>query len=90
MGRFEAVPDNLSPEEILAQAKAAAKDAADMLTLREPKSKVGEKSGSQYIHTINTGIYRVNTCTRIYRVANNFKTPGAMWAPNLSSFTSPH
>ncbi|XP_022346222.2 bromodomain-containing protein 7-like isoform X1 [Crassostrea virginica] len=41
LGRFEAVPDNLSPEEILAQAKAAAKDAADMLTLREPKSKFG-------------------------------------------------
>lgn len=40
MGRFEAIPDNLSPEEILAQAKAAAKDAADMLTLREPKSRV--------------------------------------------------
>lgn len=40
LGRFEAIPDNLSPEEILAQAKAAAKDAADMLTLREPKSRV--------------------------------------------------
>ena len=26
----------------------------------------------------------------IYRVANNFKTPGAMWAPNWSSFTRPH
>ena len=49
MGRFEAVPDNLSPEEILAQAKAAAKDAADMLTLREPKSKVGEKSNILYM-----------------------------------------
>ena len=24
------------------------------------------------------------------RVANNFKTPGAMWAPNWSSFTGPH
>ena len=24
------------------------------------------------------------------RVANNFKTPGAMWAPNLSCLTSPH
>lgn len=41
LGRFEAIPDNLSPEEILAQAKAAAKDAADMLTLREPKSRFG-------------------------------------------------
>ena len=25
-----------------------------------------------------------------YRVANNFKTSGAMWAPNFSRFTSPH
>ncbi|XP_061197403.1 bromodomain-containing protein 7-like [Saccostrea echinata] len=41
LGRFEAIPDNLSPEEILAQARAAAKDAADMLTLREPKSRFG-------------------------------------------------
>ena len=40
IGRFEAVPDNLSPEEILAQAQAAAKDAAEMLTLRQPRSKV--------------------------------------------------
>jgi len=31
----------LTPEEILAQAQAAAKDAADMLTLRKPKSNVG-------------------------------------------------
>lgn len=41
LGRFEAIPDNLSPEEILAQAKAAAKDAADMLTLREPRVGLG-------------------------------------------------
>ncbi|KAK3085828.1 hypothetical protein FSP39_009255, partial [Pinctada imbricata] len=41
IGRFEAVPDNLSPEEILAQAQAAAKDAAEMLTLRQPRSKFG-------------------------------------------------
>ena len=28
--------------------------------------------------------------TGVCRVANNFKTPGTMWAPNLSSFTRPH
>ena len=26
----------------------------------------------------------------LYRVINNFKTSGAMWAPNLSNFTSTH
>ena len=26
----------------------------------------------------------------VNRVANNFKTPGPMWAPNLSSFTGQH
>ena len=26
----------------------------------------------------------------LYRVTNNFKTSGAMWAPNLSYFTSTH
>ncbi|KAK3611451.1 hypothetical protein CHS0354_027176 [Potamilus streckersoni] len=38
LGRFEAIPDNMSAEEILAQAQAAAKDAADMLTLRKPQN----------------------------------------------------
>lgn len=32
--------DDMTPDEILEQAQAAAKDAADMLTLRKPKSKV--------------------------------------------------
>ncbi|XP_033754995.1 LOW QUALITY PROTEIN: bromodomain-containing protein 7-like [Pecten maximus] len=41
IGRYEALPDNLTPEEILAQAKAAAKDAADILTLRKPESRFG-------------------------------------------------
>ncbi|KAJ8302602.1 hypothetical protein KUTeg_018998 [Tegillarca granosa] len=41
LGRFEAFPDNLSPEDILAQAQAAARDAADMLTLRKPNSRYG-------------------------------------------------
>ena len=29
-------------------------------------------------------------CSWLCRVANNFKIPGAMWAPNWSSFTRPH
>ena len=40
IGRYEAFPDNMTSEEIIAQAKAAAKEAADMLTLREPRTKV--------------------------------------------------
>lgn len=38
--KFEAIPDNMTPEEILAAAREAAKDAADELTMRKPKSKV--------------------------------------------------
>lgn len=38
--KFEAIPDNLTPEEILEQAQAAAKDAASNLSLRRPESKV--------------------------------------------------
>lgn len=40
IGRFEAFPDNLTAEEILAQARAAAKEAAEMLTFRAPQSKL--------------------------------------------------
>ena len=38
--KFEAFADNLTPEEILEQAQAAAKDAADTLTMRQPLTKV--------------------------------------------------
>ena len=38
--KFEAIPDRMSPEAILAQARAAAKEAADSLTLRQPSTKV--------------------------------------------------
>lgn len=37
---FEPFPDNLSPEEILAQAQAAAKEAKEELALRRPKTDV--------------------------------------------------
>ena len=40
IGRFEAFPDNLTADEILAQARAAANEAADMLTFRAPQAKV--------------------------------------------------
>ena len=39
-GKFEAIPDNMTPEEILEQAQSAAQDAATTLTLRCPDSKV--------------------------------------------------
>lgn len=39
--KFEAIMDDMSPEEILAQAQAAAREAAVELTLRKPNSKVG-------------------------------------------------
>ncbi|XP_064598986.1 bromodomain-containing protein 7-like [Liolophura sinensis] len=39
--KFEAIPDNLTPEEILEQAQIAAKGATDRLTLRQPDSKFG-------------------------------------------------
>ncbi|XP_052060105.1 bromodomain-containing protein 7-like isoform X1 [Mytilus californianus] len=41
IGRFEAVPDNLSVSEILAQAQNAAKDAADLLKFRQSNSRLG-------------------------------------------------
>jgi hypothetical protein len=41
MTKFEAFPDRLTPEQILAQAQDAAKDAAEQLTLRKPNTKVG-------------------------------------------------
>ena len=39
--KFEAIPDDYSPEDILMMAKEAAKDAADELTMRRPSTKVG-------------------------------------------------
>jgi len=39
-GRFEAIPDKMTPEEILKQAQNAAFGAADKLALRAPNSKV--------------------------------------------------
>ena len=40
--------DDMSPEEILAQAQAAAREAAVELTLRKPNSQVNIKSIKYY------------------------------------------
>ncbi|XP_055955506.1 bromodomain-containing protein 7 isoform X2 [Patella vulgata] len=57
LGRFEAVPDNLSPEEILAQAQAAAKEAKEELTLRQPKTDFAflrkREDGSTTLNILN-------------------------------------
>lgn len=57
MSRFEAIPDNMTPDEILAQAQEAAKEAAEMLTLREPKAQFAflrrRKDGSTSLTVLN-------------------------------------
>lgn len=40
IGRFEAFQDNMTPDEILSQAQAAAQDARDILAWKKPKTKV--------------------------------------------------
>lgn len=40
IGRFEAFPDNMTADEILAQAQAAAQDARDALSMKPRKTKV--------------------------------------------------
>jgi hypothetical protein len=39
-GKFEAIPDDLTPEEILEQAQRAAQVAAERLTLKRPNTNV--------------------------------------------------
>ncbi|XP_022185646.1 bromodomain-containing protein 7 isoform X2 [Nilaparvata lugens] len=39
--KFEAIPDDLTPEEILEQAQKASKMAADKLSLKKPDTKMG-------------------------------------------------
>ncbi|XP_065332876.1 bromodomain-containing protein 7 isoform X2 [Cloeon dipterum] len=41
LSKFEAIPDDMSPEEILAQAQKAAHNAAQKLALTKPYSKMG-------------------------------------------------
>jgi len=40
LSRFEAIPDNLAPDEVAEQVENAAKDAADKLASQAPGSKV--------------------------------------------------
>ncbi|KAL5021875.1 hypothetical protein ScPMuIL_001030 [Solemya velum] len=57
LSKFEAIPDNMTPEEILTQAQAAAKEAAESLTLRKPKADYGflrrREDGSSSLTIIN-------------------------------------
>ncbi|XP_048509938.1 bromodomain-containing protein 7 [Athalia rosae] len=41
LGRFEAIPDDMTPDEILKQAQAAAKHAAEKLSFKRINSKMG-------------------------------------------------
>lgn len=57
--KFEAVPDDMTPEEILQQAQNAAKAAADKLSLKRASSKMGflrqKKDGSTSLQIIVPG-----------------------------------
>ncbi|XP_059489353.1 bromodomain-containing protein 7 [Neocloeon triangulifer] len=60
--KFEAIPDDLTPEEILAQAQKAAQNAAQKLALAKPYSKMGflrtNKDGSTSLAILcgNSGV----------------------------------
>lgn len=62
LGKFEAIPDNLTPEEILKQARNAAKSAAEKLSLKRVGSKMGflrqKKDGTTSLQIIvpNDGV----------------------------------
>ena len=55
----------MTPEEILAQAQAAAKGAADRLSMRQPNSKVGltdsESHSNSYIYQLQVQMYMYMT-----------------------------
>ncbi|XP_012275842.1 bromodomain-containing protein 7 isoform X2 [Orussus abietinus] len=59
LGKFEAIPDDMTPEEILSQARGAAKTAADKLTLKRLDSKMGflrqKKDGTTSLQIIVPG-----------------------------------
>ncbi|XP_008550273.1 bromodomain-containing protein 7 isoform X1 [Microplitis demolitor] len=59
LGKFEAVPDDLTPEEILKQARSAAKAASDKLTMKRLNSKMGflrqKKDGTTSLQIIVHG-----------------------------------
>ncbi|XP_066587787.1 bromodomain-containing protein 7 isoform X2 [Prorops nasuta] len=59
LGKFEAIPDDLTPEEILKQARSAAKAAAEKLSLKRLNSKMGflrqKKDGTTSLQIIVPG-----------------------------------
>ncbi|XP_076762536.1 bromodomain containing 7/9 isoform X3 [Xylocopa sonorina] len=59
LGKFEAIPDDLTPEEILKQARGAAKAASEKLTLKRVNSKMGflrqKKDGTTSLQIIVPG-----------------------------------
>ncbi|XP_014218424.1 bromodomain-containing protein 7 [Copidosoma floridanum] len=59
LGKFEAIPDDLTPEEILKQARSAAKSAAERLSLKRVGTKMGflrqKKDGTTSLQIIVPG-----------------------------------
>ncbi|XP_034942523.1 bromodomain-containing protein 7 isoform X2 [Chelonus insularis] len=59
LGKFEAIPDDLTPEEILKQARGAAKSASDKLSMKRLNSKMGflrqKKDGTTSLQIIVHG-----------------------------------
>ncbi|KAK2580347.1 hypothetical protein KPH14_001244 [Odynerus spinipes] len=59
LGKFEAIPDDLTPEEILKQARGAAKTASEKLSLKRLNSKMGflrqKKDGTTSLQIIVPG-----------------------------------
>lgn len=59
LGKFEAIPDDLTPEEILKQARGAAKAASEKLSLKRLNSKMGflrqKKDGTTSLQIIVPG-----------------------------------
>ncbi|XP_072767528.1 bromodomain-containing protein 7 isoform X1 [Anoplolepis gracilipes] len=59
LGKFEAIPDDMTPEEILKQARGAAKAATEKLSLKRANSKMGflrqKKDGTTSLQIIVPG-----------------------------------
>lgn len=59
LGKFEAIPDDMAPQEILKQAQSAAKAAAEKLSLKKVGSKMGflrqKKDGTTSLQIIVPG-----------------------------------
>ena len=63
LSRFEAFPDRLTPEQILAQAQDAAKDAKEQLSIKKPNTKVfGKKYVCKYIQHSGENVSQSTIC----------------------------